>query len=320
MVNETKDENSGFSFRRLSLDRAVAPLLSRPIAPFDRSERKKAYTSALFYSECFLRGIEPKVADTAAAAAQGAYDKWWVKSTASVSLESTKENGSRNDDSFEKPERSPDRSPKKKKQKQALSDSDNKAFEKTDAGFTISSPAIAIIPKKSRDEEKDEDTSSGCIEFIATSSQNRSLISRSPLSPQTIDIEVVKDLLIEDLRLSGGNVKTPEYLRYQSILERYFIQNKLPKIDLDAMEGNWLTISKPTFTECTGKNEKGEDKFSLGRMSFDMFKPTGLNCSFQASFNLIQEIDPNDPGRPLYIPQKLMQEIQNGDCILRTYE
>eukprot|EP00533_Pseudo-nitzschia_delicatissima_P004118 CAMPEP_0116079226 /NCGR_PEP_ID=MMETSP0327-20121206/1031_1 /TAXON_ID=44447 /ORGANISM="Pseudo-nitzschia delicatissima, Strain B596" /LENGTH=474 /DNA_ID=CAMNT_0003569841 /DNA_START=102 /DNA_END=1526 /DNA_ORIENTATION=+ len=315
MVNETKDENSGFSFRRLSIDRAVAPLLSRPVAPFDRTERKKAYTSALFYSECFLHGIEPKVADTAAAHAQGAYDKWWVKSTASISLESTKENGSRNDDSFEKSERSP----KRKKQKQPLSESD-RTYEKTEAGFTISSPPIALIPGKSRDEEKDEDTYSKCIEFIATSSQNGSLISRSPLPPQNIDIEVVKDLLIEDLRLSGGDVKTPEYLRYQSILERYFIQNKLSKIDLDAMEGNWLTISKPTFTECTGKNEKGEDKFSLGRMSFDMFKPTGLNCSFQASFNLIQEIDPNDPGRPLYIPQKLMQEIQNGDCILRTYD
>ncbi len=314
MVTETQDENTGFSFRRLSLDKAVAPLLSRPIAPFDRTEQKRAYTSALFYSECFLRGIEPKVADTAAAQAQGAYDKWWVMSTASASQsESTKEKGSRDYDSIKELERSP------KKLKQELPDSD-KVLEKDRVGYTVSSSDIAVVSKQSSDEEDDEDSDSPCIEFVTTSSQKVGLTSRSLLPLQNIDIEVVKHLLIEDLRLSGGDVKTPEFLMYQNLLERFFLQNRLRGIDQKSMEGNWLTISKPTFTECRGENEKGEYKYSLGRISFDMFKPTGLNCSLQASFNLIQEIDPNDPGRPLYIPHKLMKEIQNGDCTVRTYE
>eukprot|EP00531_Pseudo-nitzschia_arenysensis_P007548 CAMPEP_0116123512 /NCGR_PEP_ID=MMETSP0329-20121206/4789_1 /TAXON_ID=697910 /ORGANISM="Pseudo-nitzschia arenysensis, Strain B593" /LENGTH=475 /DNA_ID=CAMNT_0003617435 /DNA_START=59 /DNA_END=1486 /DNA_ORIENTATION=+ len=315
MVTETQDKNTEFSFRRLSLDKAVAPLLSRPIAPFDRTEQKRAYTSALFYSECFLHGIEPKVADTAAEEAQGAYDKWWVRSTASVSRsESTKEKVSRTDDSSSK-----ELGRSAKKQKQEFTDSD-KMLDKRNVGYTTSSPEMTFVSKQSSDEEKDEDTNSPCIEFVATLSQNVGLLSRSPLPSPNIDIEVVKELLIEDLRLSGGNVKTPEFLRYQNLLERYFLQNRLREIDLQSMEGNWLTISKPTFTECRGKNEKGEYKYSLGRISFDMFKPTGLNCSFQASFNLIQEIDPNDPGRPLYIPHKLMKEIKNGDCTVRTYD
>ena len=314
MVTNEKENNPGFSLRLLSLDKAVAPLLRRAVAPFDRTERKRAHTSALFYSECFLHGIEPKVADTAAVHAQGAYDKWWVKSTASFSrLESMKEIISREDDSFKKVERSA------KKRKHALLDSE-KTYENSHIRYTISPPGIIAISKRSHVEEKDGDSSSESSEFISTLSQNRGLIPNSPLPPQNIDIEVVKELMIEDLRLSGGNVKTTEFLKYQNILGTFFIQNRLRKIELNLMEGNWLTISKPTFTECRGKNENGDYKYSLGRISFDMFKPTGLNCSFQASFNHIQEIDPTDPGRPLYIPRNLMQEIQKGDCRLKTYE
>ena len=52
------------------MDKAAAPLLSRPVAPFCRTERKRAHTAAVYYSECFLRGIEPTVADKAAEAAE----------------------------------------------------------------------------------------------------------------------------------------------------------------------------------------------------------------------------------------------------------
>lgn len=305
MVNDKEDDNPRFSLRLLSLDKAVAPLIRRPVAPFDRTERKRAHTSALFYSECFLNGIEPKVADTAAEHAQGTYDKWWVRSTASVSrLESMEKSEARNCVREST-----------KKRKNERSDSE-KLYEKINKG----SSGIVIISKHAHDEEKDEDLSNESIQFIDSSSQDRKLLSNSTLLPNIINIEIVKQLMIEDLRLSGGDVKTPDFLKYQQILENSFIQNGLHEIDLNLLEGNWLTISKPTFTECKGKNEKGENMYSLGRISFDMFKPTGLNCSFQASFNHIQSIDPNHPGRPLHIPRKLMHEIQEGDCILQTYE
>jgi hypothetical protein len=77
---------TAFSFRKVSLDRPVAPLLAQPMAPFaKKSNRKKAFMSASFYSECFLNGIGPVDADTAAMDAQSRYDKWW-KSTRYAAL------------------------------------------------------------------------------------------------------------------------------------------------------------------------------------------------------------------------------------------
>jgi len=145
-------------------------------------------------------------------------------------------------------------------------------------------------------------------------------LTRDPLLSKKVSIEVVKQLMIEELRLSGGNVDTLEFLKYQKILEKEFMLHKIKNMNQITHEGNWLTISKPTFTECKGVNEKGENKYSLGRISFDMFKPTGLICSFQGSFNHVQALDPNNPGRPLHVPRVLMQDIKKGNCRLRTYD
>ena len=68
--------------QQLTLDSAVSPLLPRATAPFDKTERKRAHTSAVYYSECFLRGIKPLDADSAAKDAQEQYDKWWIDRTA----------------------------------------------------------------------------------------------------------------------------------------------------------------------------------------------------------------------------------------------
>lgn len=307
VATDENEHDSQFALRPLSLDKATAPLLRKPIAPFDRTERKRAYTSALFYSECFIHGIEPKVADTAALHAQGVYDKWWVKFTASCSeSESAEERGQRTDTTA-------------KKQKFSTPDME-KISKHRDFVCRSSTPETSDLSSDDSPDEGKGDTSSESSECNTTSLQNGNVISSFPLSPSNIDIEFIKEQMIEDLRLSGGNVTTRDFLKYQSILEAFYIQNRLQDIDLDLMEGNWLTISKPTFTECKGENERGEKRYSLGRISFDMFKPTGLSCSFQASFNHIQEIDPNNPGRPLYVPRKLMREIQQGNCRLKTYD
>mmetsp|Transcript_545 Transcript_545/g.1122 ORF Transcript_545/g.1122 Transcript_545/m.1122 type:complete len:453 (-) Transcript_545:627-1985(-) len=268
-----QNEIPPFCFQRVSLDKAAAPLLGRPIAPFDRTERKRAHTSALFYSECFLHGIEPKVADTAAVKAQGVYDKWWVKSTAS----SRRLDSIANDKSQSETQRSRNKGKHKKRA--------------AEEAFLQSTNELAS-----------------------------SLAARDSSLSKKVSIEVVKQLMIEELRSSGGDVHTPDFLKYQHILENEFMQHGIKELDQISQEGNWLTISKPTFTECKGINEKGENKYSLGRISFDMFKPTGLICSFQGSFNHVQAVDPNNPGRPLHVPRVLMQDIEKGNCRLRTYD
>lgn len=71
----SRNENI-FALQALTLDAAVAPSIRKPTAPFAKSERKRAYTSATYYSECFVRGISPVDADTAALDAQDQYEKW----------------------------------------------------------------------------------------------------------------------------------------------------------------------------------------------------------------------------------------------------
>ncbi|KAL3904992.1 MAG: hypothetical protein SGILL_009857 [Bacillariaceae sp.] len=129
-------------------------------------------------------------------------------------------------------------------------------------------------------------------------------------------IEAVKMKLIDDLRMSGGNVDTPEAQQCLEILQTYYAKGGIAKVDPNSLNGNWLTISKPTYSELKGKTEKGESRYTLGRVSFDMFKPTGLECSVQASFNQVQPIDPKNPGRSLHVPRKLMKDVNAGDCRL----
>jgi hypothetical protein len=133
-------------------------------------------------------------------------------------------------------------------------------------------------------------------------------------------IEAVKIRLIDDLRTSGGNVDTSEAKLCLEILQTYYARGGLPKVHPGALVGNWLTISKPNYSEMKGKTALGDNLYTLGRISFDMFKPTNLVCSVQASFNNVQPIDPKNPGRPLHVPRKLMHEICKGSCRLHSYE
>jgi hypothetical protein len=139
------------------------------------------------------------------------------------------------------------------------------------------------------------------------------------------EVAAAKVRLIQDLKASGGDVETPCFIHNMGILEAYYRSRSWDgrgscKNTPFSLVGNWLTISKPTYDECRGRNEKGDLVYSLGRMSFGMFRPTKLECSVKASFNTVRTIDPRNPGRPLHVPKKLMNEIHSGQILLRTYE
>ena len=64
------------ALQKMKYNMPVAPFLKRPVAPFDNSEsRKRAKTSAVYYGECFLKGISPKHADDAASQIEERYKK-----------------------------------------------------------------------------------------------------------------------------------------------------------------------------------------------------------------------------------------------------
>jgi hypothetical protein len=309
------------TLQRVSLDKAVAPLLSRPTAPFDRTERKKAHTSAVYYSECFLNGIEPIVADTAAVEAQGQYDKWWIKRTASTSCKKEER-------------KNKERHSRKSKHKRQSSTGDLQSKKRkcktshVDDDISINSgPAVVSVSNTYVERQTGVNCDHSSSDESMPDSQSERLGHRVPIehvatlsTTSKSSIEAVKMRLIENLRISGGNIETAEVLECMEVLETYYARSGVHRLDPSTLEGNWLTISKPTYTECKGKNEKGESIYTLGRIGFDMYKPLPLLCSVQASFNNVQPIDPKNPGRPLHVPRKLMHEIRKGECQLQSYE
>jgi hypothetical protein len=294
-------QSSSFSLQRLSLDYAVSPLMSRPTAPFDKSERKKAHTSAVYYSECFLRGIGPVEADTAAKEAQGQYDKWWIKCT-----HNNHKDGARK----EKPKESALQS------RPSFQNDSSSAHEhgehvvkwrRTISGTSSPYASVSVAPS-----QEPEPVSIHNISTIAASTPNQ--------------VKDVKMKLISDLRASEGSTETTEVLGCLEFLEAYYRSKSWDGRGSNhasapfTLDGRWLTLSKPTYNESKGRSEKGEYLYSMGRMSFDMFKPTSLLCSIQAVFNEVRPIDPKKPDRPLQVPRGLMKEVQKGEAHLRTYE
>lgn len=114
------------------------------------------------------------------------------------------------------------------------------------------------------------------------------------------------------------------------------------------MEGQWFTLTKPSYIDCLGYNEDGNPMYRLGRMTFEMFKPGDLVCAIQAVFNPIKIVDHvtaggngcdvNDEDDEYHrgktshhfsVPSALNEEVQKalekdgngGDAsVLRTYQ
>jgi hypothetical protein len=229
-------QQPGLSLQRVTYDHAVAPLLRKPIAPFDRTERKRAHTSALFYSECFLHGIEPKLADTAAVEAQDVYNKWWVKNTAAaprVRINNINNNEDEDDESSSSANNnrtscrmSEEGAAKKSKPCSKLNTTAKTVIEHTAGNnccvlsSSSSSDAIGIVSISNEDYKYDDLSSkNGSAQSISSADSclfsGLPLITNFPLpSTAKVNIEMVKMRLIEDLRLSGGCVDTPEFLKW----------------------------------------------------------------------------------------------------------
>jgi hypothetical protein len=231
--------------RPLSLERgAIAPGLARPTAPFAKSERKRAYVSAIYYSECFLRGIRPLDADTAAFDAQNQYNKWWIQS--------------------------------KMQQK-------------------------AAITGNSRKKRKRQKAPAAAPEVLAIENE-------VPKTRAKDQVSAMKERLVEDLKKTGGDTTTPEVRDCLEQLQLVFASRSQGFDAADfCPDGTWLTLSKPTFSECQGRNENGEYLYTLGRMSFDMFRPTNLKCSIRAVMNNVRVMDPKS--KPKSFPSRLAKEL-----------
>lgn len=88
-------------------------------------------------------------------------------------------------------------------------------------------------------------------------------------------------------------------------------------------DANWFTVSPYNYAECLGMNSYGDELYTLGRMSFGMYRPTDLICSIQWVFNPVIETDCDGPShmycRPT--PKVIREEVMKGRGYkLRHYE
>jgi len=103
------------------------------------------------------------------------------------------------------------------------------------------------------------------------------------------------------------------------------IQHTSPsKLPTQTIEGNWFTLTKPTYLNCLGNNNHGNPMYTLGRMSFEMFRPSSLVVSIDAVWNVMEEVDLSsilnkggkDNDGVFTLPKTLIDEDLTG---LRTY-
>jgi hypothetical protein len=318
-----------------SLTSAVAPLLKKPLAPFQKSEKARAFKSAVYYSECFLKGVTPNDADKAALDVNNQYNKWWLKSshlpqkmnapaTSSddVSITSLK----RKYPSGESSEMNRNDKLSRKRSENILMNhpiteaSSNKIFDST-LSVSIDEDDIASTDKQNNR------LNTSHREFM-DAFEVRDIPNLSVLSVG--QVHGIRDEIIRKLQMNDGTVDDAMVQSGLSILESYYLT-----LDLDArfddaesfpyhLDGLWLTLSKPTYTECQGKNQQNEFIYSLGRMSFDMFRPTNLKCSIQGTYNTVQMLDSSKGELPYSMPRRIRKELgkslQEGVKGLRTYK
>jgi hypothetical protein len=153
---------------------------------------------------------------------------------------------------------------------------------------------------------------------------------------QLLALRDIKISLFRDLAASSGDVASPGVNSALAKLEELydpslFDARKMPrrpgsssgrssKQSRPCLEGMWIELSRPRYRECLGRKPNGDFMYTLGRMSFHMFRPTGLICSVQGSFNPVHVIDGQDVEAISRVPRSLDAEVRQGSNVLRSYE
>lgn len=146
-----------------------------------------------------------------------------------------------------------------------------------------------------------------CVEF-----PQRMMIAPKP---QSAVLQQARENLLYQLAVAKGETDSPAFLDCLSILEQQYNSNLASEpTDYSYAEhvGTWLTLTKPTFFGCLGDNDSGDPMYSLGRMTFDMFTPSGLICSLQGNFNTVHPVSE--------VPEGLIAQVGTDPSVLRTYK
>ena len=222
------------------------------------------------------------------------------------------------------------------------------------AAALVSSTATSVVPTTDESSSAEE-VAAHTRNHAVTGRADFGALSISPKVPEQARRRAMeaKSALLSSLASTGGDVTQPSFVKSLSVLEEYYrstgVDARARAFDrsqkspfghtvgitgayesggdgrqggsLATVEGTWLSLSRPDYTHCLGKNDKHHYMYTLGRMSFDMFRPSNLRCSIQGEFNTVNVLEESDL-LPEYVPRKLQKEVlkcQHSGGKLLTY-
>ena len=132
---------------------------------------------------------------------------------------------------------------------------------------------IASKAKLSALKEGDKSTQS-LFQYLISSNSNASSATGGGAA-----VKKAKAGLLRELMRSGGDTTTRGF---QLALEQLLVWSSLHEFDANIvvpedelappkLEGTWITLSKPQFSDCQGVNENNDFMYTLGRMSFGTY-------------------------------------------------
>ena len=140
-------------------------------------------------------------------------------------------------------------------------------------------------------------------------------------------IQCAKQNLVKDLERNNGVISSSEGKNALMILEQYFSSAgedcRWKTLEEECLvDGKWQALTKPEYSECKGCDAWGSYTYSLGRISFDMFRPNNLDCSVSRVFNTISSPPANDDRheRPRSLSAAMRTKAAKRKPLLKDFE
>ena len=149
---------------------------------------------------------------------------------------------------------------------------------------------------------------------------NEAMVASFVTTPRQFVTRTCRSELVDALLSAQGDVTDQRFLKAVEILSKlYESSNDYSKELADTaveryLNGTWLALSRPSYTGCLGKNEYNEYLYTLGKMSFNMFKPGHLQCSVQHTLNKVKFVGSSMEDAPAAIPWSLRRELAMFDA------
>jgi PAS domain S-box-containing protein len=183
---------------------------------------------------------------------------------------------------------------------------DNLSFEESSRSSPL--PDNFLVPSMSLVGDHEIPSS----DLVPTQSFHNSYLDRFAATPLEIISRTVRGTVIGTLLNSHGDVKDKHFDAALSVLSKLYSSLGHNASPTNLYTGTWRELNRPHYRECLGQNKHGDFMYSLGRMSFDMFKPGKLKCSVQRTLNHIELVCELD-GAPSAAPWSLRRELAAWD-------